>query len=85
MFKNNLGRLEAEANGFLYCDGIAIDNVYFIDIDYCDDIITLFDKNNKEVGSIFGIDRRKNCVFSEETGSFIYKDYEIIKNGKVVI
>lgn len=86
MFKNNLGRLEAEADGFLYCDGISIDNVRFIDIDHCDDIITLFDENDNEVGSIFGIDRRNSCVFAEEVdSSMIYKEYDIIKNGKVVI
>lgn len=85
MFKNEIGRLQSDEGGFIFCDGIAIDNVHYIDLDYCDDIITFYDKDNNEVGSIYRIDKRNKCLFAEEVDMGVYKEYEIIVDGEVVI
>ena len=78
-------RIEFDNSGYIYCDGIVIDNVKNIMIDYCDDEIILQDKNNYEVGIIHGIDIRELCIFGEFVSNYEIKDYMIIKNGKVVI
>ena len=87
---NKLGReqpsrLEFENSGFVFCDGIVIDNVRNMNIDYCDDEIILQDKNNYEVGIIHGINKRELCIFGESINHLEYKDHYIIINGEVVI
>ena len=75
-------RIEFEESGFISCDGIVIDNVKNLLIDYCDDEIILQDKNSYEVGRIHLIKQRKLCMFCDYKE---FKDIAIIINGKAVI
>lgn len=75
-------RKEFKNSGFIFCDGIVIDNVKNMLIDYCDDEITLQDKNNYEVGCIYNIEKREVCMFSDYEN---LNDIAVILNGKVVI
>ncbi len=87
---NKLGRkqpnrLEFDISGFIFCDGVVIDNVRSINIDYCDDEIILQDKNNYEVGIIYDISKRELCIFSILKNLEYEIDHYIIVNGEMVI
>lgn len=86
MHKENLSKLVSETGGWIYCDGVVIDNVFIICIDFADEEIILYDKKENEVGIIAAIHKRNSCIFAEDIENNLdFFEHTIIKNGEVVI
>ena len=66
MYKDELGRYKSDDGGFVYCDGVTVENVYWIEVDYCDDEIVLRNNRYDEVGMIMGLSNKELCIFSED-------------------
>ena len=77
--------IHSDCGGYVMCDGILIENVHHINIDYDENKIVLTDDNHKVIGSIFDVKSRRECVFGKKVKSTdYYDDVYIIFNGQIV-
>ncbi len=80
--KNHMLYESSTGDGFIFCDGISIDNVSAFYIDIPDDEICLLDNYGNTIGEIRCLEERTFCSFSEFNKNK-FKDYDIIIRGKI--